>query len=48
MFGLQMHNEYGQSSRDPGDRGDGQSVDASFDEAKHAYGVHYREHIVDQ
>jgi RNA-directed DNA polymerase len=41
-----MHDEYGQSSRDPGDRGDGQSVDASFDEVSQQWTTRFVEHRV--
>src|SRR5215471_8106988 len=41
-----MHDVYGQSSRDPGDRGDGQSVDASFDEVSQNWLVHFVEHRI--
>src|SRR5262245_30788535 len=46
MSGLQMHDVDGQSSRDPGDRGDGQSVDASFDEVCKEWVVRFVEHRI--
>src|SRR5262249_55650717 len=41
-----MHDVYGQSPRDPGDRGDGQSVDASFDAMSHAWIIRFLEHRI--